>query len=144
MKICTYILALALSISFVGCGTTTNQQDQTKLIAKVAVSYVTMKIIERNPQYVARIIAITEAVKQASSGSSVSTVALLDTYIRAQIDWSKLPPADSMVIGILLDEVKVQLESRIGTGQLTGANLLIVSEIAGWIEDSAKLAQPTK
>ena len=118
--------------------------EQGKIAARIAVTYATMKEIEKNPGYAGQLVAIAGLVKQVTSGDKVTTVALLDTFVRAQIDFSKLSPADAMVVTILLDEVKIQLEAKIGTGQFSSANLVVVSEVVGWIEQAAKASTPAQ
>lgn len=139
MKTISLLLASLLLLS--GCATTGgNVASQDKQpIAKIAVTYATMKVIENNPEYAARIIAIAEGVKLVTAGDTVNTVALLNAYIKAQVDWTKLSPADAMMIQMLLGEVGTQLEQRLGAGTFTGANVLVVSQVAGWIEDAAKM-----
>lgn len=117
--------------------------EQGRIAAHIAVTYATMKVIEKNPGYAGQIVAIAGLVKQVTSGDKVTTVALLDTFVRSQIDFSKLSPADAMVVNILLDEVKVQLEAKIGTGQFTSANLVVVSEVVGWIQEAATASAPS-
>lgn len=137
----------SIVLLFSGCastGTSGQMPEQGKIAARIAVTYATMKVIEKKPGYAGQIVAIAGLVRQVTSGDKVTTVALLDTFIRSQIDFSKLSPADAMVVSILLDEVKIQLEAKVGTGQFNSANLVVVSEVVGWIETAAKASTPVK
>lgn len=132
------LLSVALSalLLFAGCATT--QGDGGKqFVAKLAVTYATMKVIEKNPAYAERIVVIASSVRAVSEGDTVSTVALLQAYIKAQIRWEVLSPADALMVNLLLDEVGAQLEARIGSGKLTTDKLLVVGEVASWIEQAA-------
>lgn len=131
---------IAVPLTQTGCSSMTVQDKQ--LIAKVAVSYATIKVVEKNPAYAAKIAAIAKSVKDVADGETAYTVALLDAYVRSRIDWTKLSAADMMLVNALLDEVKLQLEARIGNGTLDSAKLLVVKEVATWIETAALSAAP--
>lgn len=133
------ILLLAAVLGLSGCATT--PQDRST-IARVAVTYATCKVIENNPDHGPRILVISQAVRQVAGGESFNTVALLDTFIRSQIKWERLSAADTLLAHVLLDEVKRQLTAKVGSGVLTSDKLLVVSEVAGWIEDAVRAAVP--
>lgn len=126
---------------FSGCASTPG--DRTT-IARVAVSYATYKVIENNPDHAPRIVAISQAVREVAGGETFNTVALLDTFIRSQIKWERLSAADTLLAHMLLDEIKRQLIAKVGDGALTSDKLLVVGEVAGWIEDAAKAATPVR
>jgi hypothetical protein len=129
-------LVLAASLLLAGCQST-EVSDTKKVAARLAVTYATMKVIENNPAYGKRIVAIATEVEAAAGGDSASTVALLGELIKAKINWGSMSPADSMLVGILVDEVVAQLAERIGTGKLEGPQLLAIKEVAGWIKQAA-------
>lgn len=143
-RILALLSILPFAFLFPGCqsaNTSGLSPDQTKLIAKVAVSYAVMKVADKHPEKAARIIVIAHEVRQVAGTDGFSTVDLLMTFIKAKVDLSKLSPADQMLAGILLDEISAQLKARVGTGVLTPDKLLVVGEVAGWVEDAARLAQ---
>lgn len=140
---CLLPFIAALALLFSGCATTAGQSsDQTKLLAKVAVSYAVIKVADKHPEKAAKILAISHEVRAIAGGESFNTVDLLMAFVRANVDFSKLDPADRMLAGILLDTIGAQLKDRVGSGVLTPDKLLIVGEVAGWIEDAARLAAP--
>lgn len=143
MKKTIVSLLCSLAFLFAGCASSTNGTPTVSPVAyQLGVTYATMKVIENNPAYGPRIVAIAQSMKAVAGGQTASTVALLDAYIRSQIDWSKITsPADRQVINLLLTEIKYQLEQRIGTGVLTSDKLIVVAQVAGWIEDAASAAQ---
>ena len=137
------ILAVALSalLLFSGCATTDSGSGR-QLVAKLAVTYATMKVIERNPGHAQRIIEISQTVKEAAGGGKAATVKLLVELIKAEIRWNTLSAADAMIVNLLVDEIGAQLTARIGDGQLDSVNLLVVAEVASWIEQAAKASAP--
>ncbi len=145
-KYITIVSLCSIALLFAGCATSTNgTRTVSPAVAQLGVTYATMKVIENNPAYGPRIVAIAQSVKAVAGGETVSTVALLDAYIRSQIDWSKITsPADRQVISLLLTEIKYQMEQRIGTGVLTSDKLIVVSQVARWIEDAAKASELAK
>lgn len=145
MKNIIIILLAAISLLFAGCATTDGtgvSPDQTKLLAKVAVSYAVIKVADKHPEKAAKILAISHEVRAIAGGEGFNTVDLLMTFVRAKVDLSKLDPADQMLAGILLDTIATQLKAKVGSGVLTSDKLLIVGEVAGWIEDAARIAAP--
>ena len=143
-----WVAFFSLPILQTGCNSTTDSKnltpEQTKLIASVAVKYATMKVVENNPSKSAKVIAVAEEVRKIAGSNGFDTVDLLMAFIKTRVDLSKLSPADQMLAGVLLDEIGLQLKSRIGSGKLTPDRLLIVGEVAGWVEDAARFSiKPT-
>lgn len=135
------ILFCAAMFYFTGCASTGNT-DQMKLIERAAVSYAVIKVIDKHPEKAAKVLAISHAVRQVAGTDGFNTVDLLMAFVRSKADFSKLDPADQMLAGVLLDAVQAELKSRVGGGVLTSDKLLIVGEVAGWIEDAAKMVTP--
>jgi hypothetical protein len=139
--ITTIALALAViaaPILQTGCTTT-----DRSVVVHIGVSYAVAKVVKGDAAKAQRIIAISSAVRAIAGGEAANSVALLDTYIRSKIDWTKLKPEDAMLANLLLAEIKIVLEKKVGTGPLDSAKLLVVAEVAGWIEDAARAAVPT-
>lgn len=133
-------LALAALFLLAAC-ITTETTDARQITAHLAVTYATMKVVERNPAYGPRIATIARDVRQVAGGDKAATVAMLAELIRAEVRWKSLSPADAMLANVLIDEVVQQLTARLGPGKLEGDKLLIVAEVATWIETAAQ-AQP--
>lgn len=137
------VCCLSVSCTFLhtGCATTSASADADRsLLVHAGISYAVAKVVKGDADRAARIIAISGAVRQVAGDAQVESVALLDAYIRAKIDWSKLDAADQVLVNLLLERIKARLESKLGAGPLTGAKLLVVAEVAGWIEDAARSA----
>ncbi len=114
--------------------------DDTTVLAKAAVQYGVLKITEDHPEKAANILRISGEIRAIAGQDGFNTVDLLISTIKLKANFSKLSPADQMIAGILIDEIGVQLKKKVGAGPLTSEKLLKVAEVAGWVEDAAKLA----
>lgn len=121
----------------------TSGGQRSDLIAQAAVVYAVAKVCENNPTYAPRIAAIAAEVRKASSGDGVDTVAAVIALARAKIDWSKLSPADTALVNLLLEAVGLELTARLGAGVLPADKALVVARVAGWIEQAAIAYTPT-
>ncbi len=136
------VCCLSVSCSFLSTGCATTANGDRSLLVHAGVSYATAKVIKGDAERAQRVVAIAGAVRQLAGNEQVESVALLDAYIRGRIDWTKLDAADQVLVNVLLLEVRNVLEKRIGADPITGAKLLVVAEVAGWIEDAARAAAP--
>jgi C4-type Zn-finger protein len=127
------ILATFCALTLAGCTTT----SIPPIAAQVAVQYATLRVLEDHPEYAPRILEITSSVRQAAAGDASATVAMIDSLIRSQINWSKLSPADAMVVNTLLLAIRSELEQRIGSGVLDSQAMLTIAQVATWIEQAA-------
>jgi hypothetical protein len=139
-KILVLVAVLFAAASFSGCASTGG--SQTQLLAKAAVQYAVFKVSEKSPEKAARILVISHSVREIAGKDGFNTVDLLVDAIRIRANVASLSPADQMLANLLIDAVGSELKARIGTGTLSTDKLLIVGEVAGWIEDAAKIAAP--
>ncbi len=135
----TFCAILSVPIVQWGCTTT---GKPSPIVAQVAVQYATMKVVEKNPSYAPRVIEIARNVREATNGNASATVAVIDALIRSQIKWEKLAPSDRMVVDLLLQAIKDELTARIGSGVLDSDKLLVVAQVATWIETAAQASIP--
>jgi hypothetical protein len=70
-------------------------------------------------------------------------VDLIMALVRTKIDLSGMQPATQVLIGVALDQITVYLHGAVGTGVIPADKLPLVAEVAGWVEDAAKLVIPT-
>jgi hypothetical protein len=138
------VCSLSVSCTFLSTGCATTASGDRSLLVHVGVSYAVAKVVKGDPERAARIVAIAGTVRQLAGSQEVESVAMLDAFIRSKIDWTKLDAADQVLVNVLLLEVRSVLEKKIGADPITGAKLLVVAEVAGWIEDAAKAALPPK
>lgn len=123
-----------------GCATTGNEAVDTArrdALVQVAVTYGTAKVLEKNPTYAARVAEIAGHIKATASGDGFATVDAAIAAARGLIDWSKLSQADQTLVNSLLGVVRAELIARLGEGQLPVDRLVVVAQVAGWIEATA-------
>lgn len=118
--------------------------EQHPGLAQLAVQYATVKIAQNNPDHVPRIVAIAGQVRAAAGGDSANTVDMLVALARTKIDFAQLDPADRLLVDALLAEVGAQLRERLGPGLLGPEQLLVVAQVAGWIEAAALSVGPAR
>jgi hypothetical protein len=151
MKIFSHILILAASIGCVlfgaGCttaaGTGSNISPETqKLIAHAAVSAATAEVIKNDPVKAAKVADIAASIKLLAGTEGYGTVDLLVDAIKIKANIASLQPSSQILANLLIDLLAQNLKERIGTGPLVGGNLLIVAEVAGWVEAQARTVAP--
>jgi hypothetical protein len=136
MKIRNLIVASLLSLSvllFPGCASTT----RTGNIASLAVQIGVIKVIGNNSAKAQRVAYIAQQVREIAGGKDFNTVALLIGYVNHEIKWETLSAEDQAIAHLLLNEIQLSLEEQLGTGTLSTDKLLIVSDLATWIEKAA-------
>jgi hypothetical protein len=143
-KIIALTVGLALALS-VGCQSTGNPDSSARneLLAQAAVVYATAKVIENNPAYGPRIAQIAGEVRAVAKGEGFATVDLLLAFVRSKIDPTKLSPADTALVNLLLDAVRIELVARLGALELPSDKMLVAEKVAGWIENAAIASTPT-
>lgn len=119
-----------------GCSTIGSQPTLTRL----AVQYATVKVLENNPGRAQRVIEIATFIEDNAGSSTATSVAILTTLVREQIDWTKLDAADTILVNALIDMVATELTARLGSGPLSPEQALVVKEVASWIKQAATLA----
>jgi predicted negative regulator of RcsB-dependent stress response len=132
------IFAISCAILFTSCSTI----SERPVLAQVAVQYATIKVLQNNPDRAPRVIEIAQFIRANAGNEQAATVALLEAAVRSQIDFSKLDPADAMLVDILIATVREELVARLGDGVLSPEHVLLVAEVAGWIESAALLSAP--
>ena len=127
---------------FLSSGCSTAGGGPSPILAQVAVQYATIKVLQNNPDRAPRVIEIATYIRENAGNEQAATVALLEAAVRSQIDFSKLDPADAMLVDILIATVREELIARLGDGPLSPEHVLVVAQVAGWIENAARIAAP--
>ena len=112
--------------------------EESPMVAKLTVQQATLRVIDEDPAKAMRALEITRDVREMISVDSV-TVALLDDFIRVQIDWSKLSLADAQLLMMLLEELRDRLAERMGEGVLSPEQKVSIDKVIDWVEESATL-----
>jgi hypothetical protein len=107
------------------------QVEQSPLASHIAVQQATLRYIDGDVEKAQRVVAVAEQVKEYASGTV--TVALLTTYLRAQIKWEQLAVADVMLLDALLLELESRLVERMGEGELSPEDLANVEKVVDWV-----------
>lgn len=131
------VLAFACAALFSLPACTTTASGQQKVVARLAVQYAVLKVAEKNPAKVARIVAIAKEVQALAGGEGANTVDLLVALIKAKVDYSKLDAADTLLANALIDTIGEQLRERVGSGTIATDKLPLVAEVAKWVIESA-------
>ncbi len=135
------LLAVCVSLFTVACNTTVGT-DQQQIIAKLAVQYAVIKVVENNPAKAARVVDIAREVRDLAGKDGANTVDLLMALVRAKVDFSKLDAADTLLANALIDTIGAQLKERVGAGTLGTDKLPIVAEVANWVIEGAGAVHP--
>ena len=134
LTVIVWTAPVAIVLLASGCETT----SQTQSLARLAVQYATVMVVENNPERVARVIQIADGIRQTSGDATATTVAHLEALVRDQIRWENLDDRDTALVHLLIRTVRQELEARLGSGLLGPENLLIVNTVAGWIIEAAR------
>ena len=135
-KLAAALLAFAFPF-LAGCALL-DRVEESPLVAKLTVQQATLRVIDEDPEKAVRVLEISGEVRQMIEVDLV-TVALLDEFIRVQVNWEKLSIADAQLLLLLLDELKVQLAERMGEGLLTPDQKVSLNKVVDWVEESALL-----
>ena len=105
--------------------------EQSPLASQLAVQQATLRYINEDAEKAQRVITVAEQVEDQVSG--VVTIALLDNYLSAQIQWHKLSIADAVLLDALLVELANRLEEKMGEAELSPQDLANVQRVIGWV-----------
>lgn len=146
MKKLHVILFAALWVGFfslpilqTGCASTGGMSDQNKVIAKAAVEIAVAEVVANNPSKAQEIISIATQIKAIAGTDGFNTVDLLVAAIRAKANIASLPPQRQILANLLIDTIAAQLKAKIPNGQINSVNLVLISEVAGWVIEGASL-----
>ena len=131
-----WALPAVLVVLQTGCEST----EASSPIARLAVQYATIKVVQNNPEHAARVVEIATALEKDAGNTVAVTVVLLETIVRSQIRWENLDAADTALVDVLILTVRDELTQRLGTGILGPEQALVVAQVAGWIRDAAMAA----
>jgi hypothetical protein len=117
-----------------GCATI----EQSPMTAKLTVQQATLRVIGEDVERAERVIVLTGQISEYVEYEEI-TVELIDSYLRAQIDWQKLSLADGQLLVMLLDELRLRLDERIGGGVLDPKDKVVINTVLDWVADAAAL-----
>lgn len=136
-----WVLALgylfALAFLFSGCA----HLEERGTAQRIAVQYAAMKYIGEDAGKAERVAAQVAVVRTLLEREE-ATVGALAAAVRERIDWTRLAPADRMLLAGLLDELEAELARRISAGVLEPEQRLRIARVLDWIAQAAALAAP--
>jgi hypothetical protein len=112
--------------------------EQSPMTAKLTVQQATLRVIGEDVERAERVIALTGQISGYVEYEEI-TVELIDSYLRSQIDWPKLSLADAQLLVMLLDELRLRLDARIGDGVLDPNDKVVIQTVLDWVADAASL-----
>lgn len=127
--------AMAAFVIITGCATLTEGNASSKLVAQYAV----IKVAQNDPAKAARIAEIAAQVKLYISDEESPTVDALVIAIRSQIEWSKLDPADTLLVNALLERLRTELTEYLGPDTLPEDLRLAATTVADWVIEASLL-----
>lgn len=152
----SYLISLLAGLLFgassafllTGCQTNANTgvhefTPTGKLLARFGTSVAVGKVCENNPKHAARIAEIAGQIRVMSQDGMFSTVDAVMVEVDRRIRWENLTEGEASMVRDMLAALAAELKSRIGEQQLASAYLLTVSEIALWVEESARARIPS-
>lgn len=140
-KALLFVIAWALCVGTVGylagCATLKAGDPGPKL----AIGYATLKYIGEDVPRAKRVVTAVDRAEALLDRNIAVAVPEIEKAVREQIDFSKLDPADRLLLNMLFDSVRVELEVRLGTGALNPEQLVKVRLVLGWVRDAAGFVQ---
>lgn len=125
-----YVILLLATAALSGCASLPENAD-----AKLVTQYAAIKICD-TAERAARCAAIADEVRRYVNDTPYPTVALLMGAIEAEIDWTKLDPADTLLARSLLDRLEQELVSRLGAEVLPEDLRLATETVSRWIQEA--------
>lgn len=141
-KLVACLMLFAFSFYFAGCATAPSGArtftPQGRLFAHLGTSIAVGKFCDANPHYTARVAQIAGEIRAMTADGVFSTVDDVMAAVAGKIHLGTLSAEEQAMLRDMLAALTAELKDRIPQAQITSEYLLTVSEIAGWIEDSAR------
>lgn len=105
--------------------------------AQLTVQYATLKYIDGDQNRADRVLAVTERIRAHVDDDEVVTIAVLDDRLRSYINWGQLDEADTLLLNALLEQVKRELQERMGEGFVSEHDRVRLHRVIDWVETAA-------
>ena len=125
----------AVLLCLCGCAALTEGNTDAKLITQYAV----LKVSEGDPAKADRIEEIALEVQRYAQDATAITVDALIVAIRAEVRWSELDAADTLLINALLERLRTELIEYLGPEQLPEDVRLAATTVAEWVIEASRL-----
>jgi hypothetical protein len=134
------LVILVASTALLGCTFVRDNQSAAKLVVEYSVAkFAEQSSSATRQQRLDNTIKVAGAVK-GIVGTQVTTIPLLRELVMKQVDKLHLSPADTLLVGALVDIITEQLMAKIGDGVLKPEDKLLVSQVMDWVIEAATLS----
>jgi molecular chaperone DnaK (HSP70) len=116
--------------------------EKSPLASSLVFKIATAKAIEKSDNRVERaqrIITIAEKAKSMLTDNESTSLDYVESAIRDNVKWDELDESNKLVIDILIDLVRAEIDKKVGDGSLDPNDKLIISNILRWIIESAQM-----
>ncbi len=138
IRICGVAIVLAV---LVGCAGLTRVANDHTALARAAVQVATVEFLAKNPKHQAKLVAIATEVGQAVAAGQLATLDVAAVYVRQQIDYSRLSPAEAVLLDNLIEVAKEEFARILAAKGLTlpDEQRALVAQVLQWIADAGRL-----
>lgn len=99
-------------------------------------------VVEGNPAKAQKVAIAAHEIRALIGTDGFNTVDLLMAAAQARLATADLKPAAAIGVALALGELGDYLHGVVGTGVIPTDKIGLVGEVAGWVEDAAKLVIP--
>lgn len=122
----------------ISSGPTANERD--RLVAKIAIQYATLKVIDGKSERAARVISVVDQMIAVAEDGQVLTAADLAAQAKALVQWEKIEVPERLLVSNLIDIAAAEVAQRIPPG--APVELGPAKEVLGWVKEAAQLSIP--
>jgi uncharacterized protein YceK len=138
------LFALALVFVLSGCASLGSDEGQ-QLAARIGVQYATLKVIGDDADRAATVVSVIDSAIELVEGGDALPIDLLEAEIRDVIPFDKLDQADTLLVELLILQVREELDLRVDDGLIDPEKVAKVLEVLTWVRDAAALGvEPTE
>jgi len=144
----TLIMTVAIVSGMSGCATFNRMVTNDALVSQLAVEAATARVLHEHPNWKATTVKITEGAMAVIDKKVVTDLASLESYVKDQINWSRLVPEEQALVSTLISQVRQNIEDsyRAREGSADGSviadgeqtRLIAVHQVLEWINETAK------
>jgi uncharacterized protein YceK len=138
------LFALALVFLLSGCASLGSDEGQN-VAARIGVQYATLKVIGEDADRAATVVGVIDSAIELVEGGDALPMDLLESEIRDAIPFDKLDQADTLLVELLILQVREELDLRVDDGLIDPEKVAKVLEVLTWVRDAAAVvAEPVE
>ena len=129
------ILLLGLAT---GCAKIGRFMNENEALSQITVEAATAHVLYEHPNWKKGTARITAGAMAIIDGKLEMDLASIDTFVRSEINWSRLTPEEQVLVSTLITQVRVDLrDSFLARGLKPDEQLVVVKQVLGWINGVA-------